>query len=254
MKDAILHLLERGCDRLLDLRKYPVPDIKQVKPPRIVAHRGAWNSHVLENSMAAFKSAVELGAWAIEFDIHFTRDGEPVVHHDPSLARIHKNPGMIGSMTYAEIKSAGIDLPHLAEVLALKNVHFMVEVKVPMDPKQVHTLEGHLKNLEPCTDYHLLSLQSEFVRLTDKLAAKSWILVGDTNVASLARSAEFLGLGGVATHYLMMTKYWISWLHQRGMAAGGGFVPTPNLYRREWGRGLDWVFTNHLNLLKSVSN
>lgn len=254
MKDAILHWLEKGCDRLLDLRNYPVPRNDKAKPPRIVAHRGAWDSHVTENSMAAFKTAMELGAWAIEFDVHFTRDGEPVVHHDPTFGRIFKNPGAIREMTFAEIKSAGIDLPHLREVLALKNTHFMIELKVAMDPAQVRTIEQLLNHLEPSTDYHLLSLQPELVRLTEKLPPKAWILVGDTNVPALARAADFLGLGGVAAHYLFVTDYWIHWLHQRGIGAGVGFVPTPNLYRREWGRGVDWVFTNHLNSIKSVSN
>ncbi|MEK0430200.1 MAG: hypothetical protein RL139_4 [Gemmatimonadota bacterium] len=53
--------------------------------PEIIAHRGASRERP-ENSLAAFRRAVELGADAIELDVHQTSDGGIVVHHDPVLA------------------------------------------------------------------------------------------------------------------------------------------------------------------------
>jgi len=47
-----------------------------------IAHRGA-NTEFAENTLAAFTRAFERGADAIELDVHATRDGEVVVHHDP---------------------------------------------------------------------------------------------------------------------------------------------------------------------------
>jgi len=47
-----------------------------------IAHRGA-KTEFPENTLAAFARAFELGADAIELDVHSTRDGEIVVHHDP---------------------------------------------------------------------------------------------------------------------------------------------------------------------------
>jgi glycerophosphoryl diester phosphodiesterase len=49
-----------------------------------IAHRGAPREHV-ENTLPAFRRAVELGADALELDVHATRDGVVVVHHDPVL-------------------------------------------------------------------------------------------------------------------------------------------------------------------------
>jgi len=57
------------------------------------------------------------------------------------------------------------------------------------------------------------------------------------------------GLGGMAGHYLFMTNSLITQLHERGPKAGSGFLPTRNLFNREWARAVDWVFTNHLPAL-----
>src|SRR5689334_1661332 len=50
-----------------------------------VAHRGA-SKERLENTLPAFELALERGADAIELDVHRTRDGVVVVHHDESVA------------------------------------------------------------------------------------------------------------------------------------------------------------------------
>jgi len=49
-----------------------------------IGHRGA-KKELPENTVAAFKRAFERGADAIELDVHATRDGVVVVHHDPTL-------------------------------------------------------------------------------------------------------------------------------------------------------------------------
>jgi glycerophosphoryl diester phosphodiesterase len=58
------------------------------KPPERISHRGAHQTHP-ENSIAAFERAIELGADGIELDVHATRDGVVVVHHDPVVHARH---------------------------------------------------------------------------------------------------------------------------------------------------------------------
>lgn len=50
--------------------------------PLVIAHRGASGDEP-ENTLAAFRRAIELGADYVEFDVQATRDGELVVAHDP---------------------------------------------------------------------------------------------------------------------------------------------------------------------------
>jgi glycerophosphoryl diester phosphodiesterase len=53
--------------------------------PKLFAHRGVHTSH-RTNSIPAFERAVELGADGVELDVHLTKDGVLVVHHDFVLA------------------------------------------------------------------------------------------------------------------------------------------------------------------------
>ena len=50
---------------------------------KVVAHRDAWKEfNFPENSLSAFKKALELKCYAAEFDVHLTNDDVLVVHHD----------------------------------------------------------------------------------------------------------------------------------------------------------------------------
>ena len=51
------------------------------KQPLIIGHRGA-SAHAPENTLAAFKMALDAGADGIEFDVQLSKDGVPVVIHD----------------------------------------------------------------------------------------------------------------------------------------------------------------------------
>lgn len=52
--------------------------------PQLIAHRGGTGLWP-ENTLEAFVPAMDLGSDGIEIDVHLTRDGVPVVHHDESL-------------------------------------------------------------------------------------------------------------------------------------------------------------------------
>jgi len=54
--------------------------------PLIIAHRGA-SSHAPENTLAAFRAAIDSGADGVEFDVQLAADGVPVVIHDTTLKR-----------------------------------------------------------------------------------------------------------------------------------------------------------------------
>ena len=102
--------------------------------------------------MQAFERARTLGAWAIELDIRFTKDNVAVVHHDPDLKR-HRYPGVLRDMSFKELRANAPAVPTLAEVLALKNLHFMLEVKTALGPDQITILQRQLAKLEPTKDF-----------------------------------------------------------------------------------------------------
>ena len=105
------------------------------------AHRGLWNTNEPgednrpENSLAGFRAAVEKG-YGIELDVHRTRDGALVVHHDDSLKRLTGKDIRIAKSTLKEIRACklpnGESVPTFDEVLktVAGRVPLIVEVKV----------------------------------------------------------------------------------------------------------------------------
>ena len=71
----------------------------------IVAHRGA-SGMAPENTMEAFRLGVEVGADAIELDVHLTADGQLAVIHDETLDRTTDRSGLVADLTMDEIREA----------------------------------------------------------------------------------------------------------------------------------------------------
>ena len=92
--------------------------------PQLIAHRGA-SREFPENTLPAFLRALELGAEGVELDVHATRDGVVVVHHD-AQARDSSNAVGAGSaelalLTYDEVQRlqarGGGQIASLSDVL-----------------------------------------------------------------------------------------------------------------------------------------
>ncbi len=69
----------------------------------IVAHRGS-SADRPENTLAAYRRAIEAGANAIEIDLRLTKDGHLVSLHDDTLDRTTEGEGPIESVTLAEVR------------------------------------------------------------------------------------------------------------------------------------------------------
>ncbi len=85
---------------------------------QVIAHRGA-SGHALENSPAAFRQAIALGAHGVELDVHACADGELVVHHDPAIPGLGPIAALDGRAARQHRLANGEPLPTLAEALAL---------------------------------------------------------------------------------------------------------------------------------------
>src|SRR5262245_14242151 len=83
--------------------------------PLVFAHRGG-SALAPENTMAAFDNGLALGADGLELDVHLSRDGAVVVHHDATLDRTTTLTGAVSARTADELARA--DVPRLGDVLA----------------------------------------------------------------------------------------------------------------------------------------
>src|SRR6266478_9162803 len=108
----------------------------------VIGHRGA-SGHAPENTLAAFKKAVALGATFVETDLHLSRDAHFVAIHDATVNRTTNGQGAVHDMTLAELRRldagswfgsefAGERIPTIEEILEFANKHdvvFYLEMK-----------------------------------------------------------------------------------------------------------------------------
>lgn len=99
----------------------------------VSAHRGA-SAELPENTLAAFRRALEHGAEGIELDVALTADGVPVVLHDETVDRTTDGTGPVVEMTLAEVQAldagGGEPIPTLDDVLALAAGHLEVNIEL----------------------------------------------------------------------------------------------------------------------------
>ena len=105
-----------------------------------IAHRGA-SAVAPPNTLAAFSKAAELGADGIEFDVHLSADGVPVVIHDFTVDATTDGHGRVAGLTVAQLKQldagsafdpafAGERIPTLEEVLRFVGGALLLNVEL----------------------------------------------------------------------------------------------------------------------------
>ena len=117
-----------------------VPDFDNAPAKRLCAHRG-FSTIAPENGMAAFGAAIALGAAEIEFALWWTKDGEIVSIHDPTLERVSNGTGKVYEHTYAELAAfdfgvkkgpnfKGTRIVKFSEILAKFSQHTIMNIHV----------------------------------------------------------------------------------------------------------------------------
>ncbi len=108
-------------------------DFRDLPTRGICAYRGASNTHP-ENTRAAFREAIRLGAHMIEMDVCFTKDRQLVLMHDVTVDRTTNGSGTVSELTLEEIKRLdaggwksgqfeGEKVPTLKEVLQIMPIN-----------------------------------------------------------------------------------------------------------------------------------
>jgi glycerophosphoryl diester phosphodiesterase len=104
----------------------------------ICAYRGASNTYP-ENTLAAFREAIRLGAHMIEMDVCFTKDRQLVLMHDVTVDRTTNGSGSVSELTLEEIKHLdagswksnhfeGEEVPTLEEVLQIMPINIWIDI------------------------------------------------------------------------------------------------------------------------------
>jgi len=128
-----------GC-ALKRVEEKKVPYWKGRFPVMVVAHRG-FSGAAPENTLAAFRKAIDAGSDMIELDIQLSKDGKIVVIHDETLERATNGQGKVSDHTLQQLKKfdagsrfraefSGERIPTLREVLDLAKGRVLVNIEI----------------------------------------------------------------------------------------------------------------------------
>lgn len=123
-----------GVMRTVDLSRYAYFDAPTPLP---IAHRGGalfGPNRGIENSLAAFGNAADLGYRYMETDVHCSADGVVYAFHDDTLQRLTGDPSEIATLTSSVIDAARLGgrepIPRMQDLLeALPAVRFNIDIK-----------------------------------------------------------------------------------------------------------------------------
>jgi len=255
----------------------PGPDGKQL--PIAYAHRGFWNANEtgshLENSMAAFAAAVDLGYRYLETDVHGTNDGVAIALHDETLDRTTDGKGTVSELPWAKVKQAyigGIEpIPTLEELLVTwPEVKFNIDIKsdsaIKPTAEVIEKLRAHnrvlITSFSPMRRRATLKLLSQPVATgagTPEIAAfLAAAKIGSRRLASAAlREVDALqvpvgqavpGIGGIEVTNAATVKM----AHEINRYVQVWTVNTKALMNQLLDIGVDGIFTDRADTLRTV--
>jgi len=244
-------------------------------PPLNIAHRGA-SGEAPENTLAAFDLALRQGAKGIEFDVHLSSDGIPVVIHDPRLNRTTLDSGWVSEHRASALRKldagswfnrrfpmkarqlyASARIPVLSEVLAWVRQHKVlafIEIKRGREPypgieaKVVEEIEQQgVRRLVTIVSFDLAILRrvQQLNRRVSLGLDVSRSLLAIRRVRSLAGHA-------VLPHWAIASRGFIRRAHKHSIAVFPWAVDQPARMERKIAEGVDGIITNYPAKLAEV--
>ena len=237
-----------------------------------IAHRGASGSgHAPENTLAAFREAIEIGVNGVECDVHCTKDGHLVVIHDGTLARTTDMSGIIENMTLDEVKKAdagswfdpqfaGERIPTLREVLELAKGKAITVIEV----KPENITDKVIREIEIASaadDVIVQSFHPDVVKDAQKLNPNipRALLIGGKKavkkpsaILKLIQNTAEVGAGALNLSSKVITSPLVEESRRRGISVWAWTVDDEEEMRRVAVIGVDAITSNYPKRLQSV--
>lgn len=250
--------LKASVDLAMSLIPRRQPSVEHLQACQLVAHRGGYDHGFKENTLKAFSACQSQGLWGLEFDVRWSKDEVPLVHHDSHGGRVFGQPELIlAEQSFPIIRRACSEIPTLEEVIQTQapQMHLMIELKEDLNPSRILGLVDLLSQLEPVRDFHFLSLVPErLVPLKKHFPKQCLVGVALMNTREVVKGSLGSGLGGVSGHFLLLDSGVQQRLQAQGLKVGTGFVTSKNSLYREVNRGADWIFTDFPLKIKAYTN
>ena len=253
---------------LLERAIRPVRTAPLVGRPLILGHRGA-AGYAPENTLAAFELALTQGADGVEFEVHVTADGVPVVIHDFRLERTTSGRGRVRRQTLAQLRRldtgswfnrrhpgraraayVSLKIPTLAEVLAWVRVRkclAYIEIKQGRIPYRAieskvlgEIYQAGVRRVATVISFHFPTLK-RLRRLDSQIA----LGLDCTRPLLALRRAEALRATVVAPHWAFASRRFLARAHQAGIRVLVWDFEQAAWMRRKLADGVDGIITRY---------
>jgi len=218
--------------------------------PERIGHRGAPREFD-ENTLESFLRAVERGADAVELDVHRTRDGAVVVHHDPVLPGVAGAPAPIVDLTLAEVArhvlARGGRVPTLGAVLDVLGERATVYVELKGEgvgeaAAAVARTHGHRYAFHSFDHAAVLSLRARWPGLDYGVLLDAGTPAPESLVAGLP-------VRDIWAHWSLVDERLTGAAHAAGKRVLAWTVNDPEAARRFTAFGVDGLCTDDVRLL-----
>lgn len=230
-----------------------------VSLPLIIAHRGA-SAEAPENTLAAFRRAVELQADGIELDVQLTRDGVAVVFHDDTLRRLTGNPGRLTDQTWSELEQLRIlssdeRIPRLVDVLAFTRGRIVVQIELKRGV-EVAPVVAAVAKAKASAWVILASFETKLVRDAARLAPRiprMLISEGRRTRALLLRQLRGSEAQGLSVNHRAVRKAdYAPYFQKQGFTVWCWTVNDAAVAKRLAGWGVDALLGDNPDLLRRL--
>jgi glycerophosphoryl diester phosphodiesterase len=229
--------------------------------PLVIAHRGASGLRP-ENTLPAFELAIEQRADLIEIDLHRSADGHIVVRHDEELESLG-GQGEIADADLATIRSldagGGEQIPTLDEVLDGfgARIPFNLEIKRGSACEYPELERQTLAAVEMRGLLGVTLFSSFYDGVLGRLRAQSprarlAVLVSARHSERIFERAAAIGAEAINPWFGLATRERIDEAHANGLAVYPYTVDDADRMRDLLDRGVDGMFTNHPDRLRSL--
>jgi glycerophosphoryl diester phosphodiesterase len=234
-----------------------------------IAHRGA-SGHAPENTMAAFRRAVELGASFIETDLQITRDARVVAIHDFTLDRTTNGKGQVHLQTLEQIRAldagawfgghegktfAGERVPTLKEILDFAKEHdviFYLEIKSGPAWGIEHAVVAALRDQNASARVVILSFDPstlDSVHRLDSTMMTGFLCEHPSN--DLVERAVRAGARQLVARGDLITTEVVDKAHHAGLQVVAWTINEANQMQRLIASGVDGIITDYPDRLLS---
>ncbi len=225
---------------------------------KIFAHRGA-SQEAAENSLEAFKKALEIGVDGIEFDCLLTKDKVPVVTHYDDLKVLFNREGFVRDKNWHELEPLGIPtLTQVLELLQPSSVQAILDIKPQPNlmTESPYIIAGLAQEILPShrillTSFsyrHLRTLKKNFPRLERGLiVSKSAFKLVPTQIFD-----KFLGVRAIHPLMTWLTPELVQKWQSNGLKVHAWVANQEEELKQCKALNVDGVFTDNPRFAKKV--